>query len=282
MTAATQTVLLPDIALLRAAGADARTFVDGQFSNAVTDLTGGQTAFGAFCNPKGRALALARVGVDDDALLLAVDASVAEALLATLSRYILRAKVQLTLADDLAAYATVDASGGACAWRLAQDDAGPLTLLAAPPGRAEPSAADARRFALRALRAGLPALDAATVGEFVPQMLNLDLLEGISFTKGCYTGQEIVARTQNLGTIKRRMLRFATDGEAPPAPGDAVQVADGGAAVGRVVTAVASEDGVELLAVVRLSELSAPLALADGRRLEQRSLPYAIPELATE
>ncbi len=270
---------LPHIAILRAAGADARSFIDGQFTNAVAALDKGQTAYGAFCNPKGRAMALARVGATDDGLLLAVDADVADALVATLSRYILRAKVNLAPAADLAAYASGDATDGAFAWPLADDGDGAMTLIAGAPGLADTAPDDADRFALRALRAGLPALAAATAGEFVPQMLNLDLLEGISFTKGCYTGQEIVARTQNLGTIKRRMLRFAADGDAQPAAGAAVHAA-GGVTAGKVVTAAASGTGIELLAVVRLSELGGPLTLDDGRTLQRLDLPYAIPELA--
>jgi folate-binding protein YgfZ len=117
----------------------------------------------------------------------------------------------------------------------------------------------------------------ATRGEFVPQMVNLDLLDGISFSKGCYPGQEIVARTRYLGRVKRRMLRFATAGAAPP-PGMALAGPAGPA--GQVVRAAHAGTGAELLAVVMLEALPGPLALADGTPLAPLPLPYAVPELA--
>ena len=117
---------------------------------------------------------------------------------------------------------------------------------------------------------------ATTTGEFVPQMVNLDLLGGISFTKGCYTGQEIVARMKYLGRVKRRMLRFSAP-DTPPAPG-APLYADRGV-VGQVVSSAPTASGTEFLAVVVLDDLPGPFHLDDrktrpARRLE---LPYEIP-----
>jgi tRNA-modifying protein YgfZ len=100
------------------------------------------------------------------------------------------------------------------------------------------------------IAAGLPQLSAPTYESFIAQMLNLDLLGGISFDKGCYTGQEIIARTHYRGSVKRRLFRFASASTQVPAPGS--QVMKGSSQVGEVVDAVATDTGCELLAVVAI------------------------------
>ncbi len=112
-----------------------------------------------------------------------------------------------------------------------------------------PASADAL---LAEIRLGLPSIGAPVVEHFVAQMLNLDLLDAVSFDKGCYPGQEVIARVRHLGSVKRRMRRYACDAETPPAPGAAVVTADG-ANVGEVVRAERAERGSELLAVVEHS-----------------------------
>jgi len=121
---------------------------------------------------------------------------------------------------------------------------------------------------------GLPQVYAASSGAFVPQMLNLDLLDAISFTKGCYTGQEIVARTQHLGRIKRRLLGYRTAaGEAPATLSglylDRKKVAE-------VLVAATLDDSVRLLAVTSLDARGLPLQTGDGRSAEPVELPYAV------
>jgi hypothetical protein len=129
---------------------------------------------------------------------------------------------------------------------------------------------------LAEIRAGLPTIVTATSGEFVPQMVNLDLVGGISFTKGCYTGQEIVARMKYLGRVKRRMLRFSTPGAAP-APGAPVHASRG--PVGQVVASAPASSGSEFLAVIVLDDLPGPFFLDEGRALpaHRLELPYDIP-----
>ena len=132
-----------------------------------------------------------------------------------------------------------------------------------------------------AVAAGIPAITAATQDQFTPHMLNLDLVGGVSFDKGCYTGQEIVARTQYLGQVKRRLARFAT--AAPAVAGTAVY-ADA-AQVGTVVSAARSPTGgFELLAVTQTHATrgggnAAALHLGpDGPVLRPLLLPYSVPE----
>jgi len=124
------------------------------------------------------------------------------------------------------------------------------------------------------IRAGVPILRSATTESFVPQMVNLDLLDAISFTKGCYVGQEIVARTQNLGRIKRRMFRLMS-AHAGIAAGDTVNA--GQDVAGYVVDAMPLDDGMELLAVLKLDKLNLELT-SNSVSLSRAELPYTIPE----
>jgi hypothetical protein len=115
---------------------------------------------------------------------------------------------------------------------------------------------------------------AASTEAFVPQMLNLDLLDAISFSKGCYTGQEIVARTQNLGRIKRRCARFRLP-DGPPLPPLAGLTLDG-SKVAEVVMSARTADALELLAVTSLEAWGRTLRAEDGREAVPLSLPYPI------
>jgi folate-binding protein YgfZ len=137
---------------------------------------------------------------------------------------------------------------------------------------------DTTAWRLANIRAGIPTVWAETRESFVPQMLNLDLLAAISFSKGCYVGQEIIARTQNLGRIKRRMYRFETPAAAEIQPGDPVY-ADGSSA-GTVVDAVTTGKISELLAVIRIESMVHTLSLAESGAIPLASvqLPYSVPE----
>ncbi|HEY5809615.1 MAG TPA: hypothetical protein VIT67_16690, partial [Povalibacter sp.] len=128
---------------------------------------------------------------------------------------------------------------------------------------------------LQDIRAGLPQVYGSTHEHFVAQMLNIDLLGGISFEKGCYTGQEVIARTHFRGSVKRRMFHFRAGCAAPP-PGTRIVAA--GAHAGDVVDAVTTADGCELLAVVSLGQIDGLLDLAEipGSALERLSLPYEV------
>jgi folate-binding protein YgfZ len=176
-----------------------------------------------------------------DSIALLLPASMVERTAVRLRRYVLRSKVAIDVAQEVAdlpeshAYREPD-------WRLA------------------------------GIRAGLPQVYPETHEAFVAQMLNLDVLGGVSFDKGCYTGQEIIARTHFRGAIKRRMFRFATSG-LPPVPGARILVGDQHA--GDVVDAAATKEGSELLAVIALAQHEAALEL-EGLALRKLPLPYAI------
>jgi folate-binding protein YgfZ len=191
--------------------------------------------------------------------------------------YILRAKAQAAVLDMplTGLIGPAGEPGGAQAVRLHGQDTRHL-LLGAAAARAGAVSSPRSAWQLADIRAGLPAVLTATTGEFVPQMVNLDLIGGISFTKGCYTGQEIVARMKYLGRVKRRMLRFRTAGDAPP-PGAALYASRG--PVGKVVTSAPAESGSEFLAVVPLDDLPGPFCLDEAGTVPalRLELPYEIP-----
>jgi folate-binding protein YgfZ len=130
------------------------------------------------------------------------------------------------------------------------------------------------------LRAGVPTVYPQTIEAFVPQMANMQLIDGVSFRKGCYTGQEIVARMQYLGKLKRRMYLAHVDTDRPPAPGDELfsQASASGQGTGKIVDArPAPEGGYDLLAVIEIDAAErGKLHLNDGSgpTLELRDLPY--------
>jgi tRNA-modifying protein YgfZ len=128
---------------------------------------------------------------------------------------------------------------------------------------------------LAGIRAGLPQVYPETYETFVAQMLNLDVLGGVNFEKGCYTGQEIIARTHFRGAIKRRMFRFEC-ACPPPAPG--TRVLAGEQHAGDVVDAAATGAGCELLAVTNLAQQDAELELESNRgaRIRKLPLPYSL------
>ena len=280
-------VRLEQLAWIGARGPDARKFLQGQVSQDVLGQPTDRVALAGLHNPQGRAVAILRlVPLAEDALLLGLPAEIAAAVIQRLRRYVLRAKLALEdvsadwlaigLAGDEAA-ATLAAVGllptrpepGALArqgerlaWRHSADPERFIVL--APRGNEWPPAlqpaddgaatAAQRNWQSADVAAGLPQVRAATAEAFVAQMLNLDVLQGISFEKGCYTGQEVIARAHYRGRVKRRLQRFRTLGApaAKLAPGDTGMLPDGRGF--RVVEVAALADGrVEFLAVAPLS-----------------------------
>jgi hypothetical protein len=286
-------------------GADARTFLQGQLSNDLRKLTP-QCALLASCNSaQGRVQAVITLLERDEGIIALIPTAMAQRLLARLRSYVLRSKVAFVAEPDyvLAPLTATQAAGmldtppqepGAC---VTQDTAlGRLSLLRwwsaderyllLAPRTAVQATSDGEedlRWRRADIVAGLPQVYPETHESFVAQMLNLDLLSAIGFDKGCYTGQEIIARTHYRGTIKRRTLRFTANG-AVPAPGTRVLHAGGHA--GEVVDACAASAGsghaCELLAVIGLDHADGALTL-DGiadSSLTRLSLPYAIPQAA--
>jgi tRNA-modifying protein YgfZ len=283
-------VRLAHLGALRVAGPDASPFLQGQLSAEMTAL-GPTHALLAACNSaQGRVQAVTWLIERDDGVALILPESMMESVAARLRKYVLRAKVKvesgagrlLAGVVDAAALADIDELSPA---RAHVQQAGvsfvrlpghaQILLLANAPSWSELNPSSDLAWRLEGVRAGLPQVYPETHEAFVAQMLNLDLLDAISFTKGCYTGQEIIARTHYRGAIKRRMFRFSAPCP-PPAPG--TRIAAGDQHAGDVVDAVAVQDGCELLAVVSLAQVGQRLALesSTGVPLQPLTLPYEV------
>ena len=279
------TTPLAHLALLRFTGPDAASFLQGQLTCDTRLLADGRTQFGACTSSQGRVIALLRLRQTEGAVLALLPLELVEDVARHLRRYVLRAKVAIESAADLRLYALHRASAASMAEGVAFDYADGRRLVAMPRAAPPPagsavypqSPADVDRdWRAADIAAGLPQVVAATSQAFVPQMLNLDLLDAISFGKGCYTGQEIVARTQHLGRIKRRTLRYRL---APgPEPVPLAGLHRDGVKVAEVLQAATVRDGVELLAVTARESRGATLEADDGRVATPLELPYAVPD----
>ena len=280
---------LDDLGTLRFSGADAGKFLQGQLSNDVSALSATALLRAGMHNPQGRTLALLwLMAVDGGDILAVLPRELLAMIVPLLRRYVLRAK--LTISDLSMEYriyglASPDACAGAAGHRIAHGAQGQQRMLLLQSAR-EPPPQDATmardRWRALDIAAGLPQVYGATSGQFVAQMLNLDCIDAISFTKGCYTGQEVIARAHYRGRIKRRLQRFSSRTAARLAAGDSGRLDDGRSF--RVVEAVAQADGSsEFLAVAALPGAGAEAdeaAQPPGQGLAYRALPlpYALPE----
>lgn len=293
---ALQHAALRDTVCLEARGADAAAFLHAQLSRSVADLEETRAPLAAWADPRGRVRALLRVCPQHDRWLLVTPRDGADDLLKKLRMFVLRSKVTLARADDLHVAALLgDADEWLAARGVRADDAPPNLLVTANEvafvrigpsywqalGAAAAlasltaglSAASATEATLAEVRLGIPAITPALAERFVAQMLNLDELDAVSFDKGCYPGQEVIARVHNLGGVKRRARRYASPAE-PPAIGAAVLAA--GAQVGEVVRSTPALSGCELLAVVEHAAAGSALT-CNGAPLAELPLPFAVP-----
>lgn len=274
---------LDDLAVIGVRGNDALRFLQGQLSQDLELLAGRGALLAGVHNPQGRCLALLRVlRVADDQLLLVLPAGLADRIRLLLARYVLRARV--TLSDASATWRVYGAGGpdaaAAASTRLsmAMDSLGMRQLIIAPRGEPAPDgeAASRESWRLDDIAAGVPEVGNAISGLFVAQMLNLDLLDAIAFDKGCYTGQEVIARAHYRGQVKRRMQRFFTESEQPLAPGARILLDD--ARVAQLVMAAPAEGGgQEFLAV---TTLRAPAS--GGNSDTEEVVASAAPVIATQ
>ncbi len=297
---------LSHLGLLQIEGADALTFLQGQVTNDVKQLNGEIAHYSGYCNPKGRLLALFLAFAHKDHIHLQLPAELIAPIAKRLKMYVMRSKVEIQ--DVSESIIKIGLNGpkaiellSALFSQIPQDDYELVTLengaLLKLPGKQprfeiftdianapniwnslapQTKTVDAAYWELLEIQAGIPEVYAKTQEEFVPQMLNLDLLNGINFKKGCYTGQEIVARTHYLGTVKRRTQLAHIDSTTPPNAGDDV-LNSNGEIVGKVVRCAPSHSGgYDLLAEIRLESVEAGMLAANGSTLSMQQLPYEL------
>ena len=302
---------LGNFGLIQVSGADAQTFLQGQFSNDVKDVTEESSQLSSYNSPKGRMYASFRLMRFGETYLMLLPGENIEPTIKRLRMFVLRSDVKL---DDVSEnFSVLGVAGPDCRSALQalfndtpsevngvkQWDNGLIvhvpgsidrfqiicTKATAAPYREslgkQLSDASTDEWKRLDIEAGIPHIYISTREEFVAQMVNLHSIGGVSFTKGCYPGQEIVARMHYLGKLKKRMYRIHVDGDALPQPNtNIVEVgSDNTQSVGQIVDAVAlPSGGFEALAVLQIkSAESAKLALensASGIQIE--ALPYEV------
>lgn len=277
----------PGMANVEVRGPDAAGFLHAQLTSDVEALAPGGAALGAWCTPRGQVRNLFWLVRRRDGARFSLVAPAREAddLARRLRTFVLRAKVEVERTGDRVAGAAgpgseafvvgwagrVPAPGAAAerAGRVAvHPPVGPTRFLAFGPDLDErPPAGSEAGWRRLEIAAGIAWLTDETRESFIPQMLDLDRRGAVSFDKGCYPGQEVVARARYLGRVKRRLrLGRVADGP-PPAPGDRLR--SGGRAAGTIVAAEREEtgEGYELLAVLDVDRADGRIEVEDGRRL---------------
>jgi folate-binding protein YgfZ len=310
------------LGLLAFSGADAASFLHNQLTNDVEYLGTGEVRLAGYCTPKGRLLATMLLWKTEEAIVLALPRALLPAIQKRLQMFVLRAKVKVQdlseeqaivgLAGARAAtalqtwfpelpaqpYAKIDNAAGTLMrladganampryqWIAAND----LAVEAWPRLSATLPLAGEAAWMLGDIQAGVPQITLATQEKFVPQMINFELIGGVNFRKGCYPGQEIVARSQYLGKLKRRMMLASVDQANKTAetiqPGVEIFSSDDPEQpCGMIVNAADSGDGsVSCLVEIKLAAQDGGAihaGSADGPLLHFHSLPYSLAEAA--
>ncbi len=291
--------------VLAVRGADAGKFLQGQLTCNINYLSDTQASLGARCTQKGRMQSSFRIVLEGDGVLLAMAGELLEPQLADLKKYAVFSKSKLT--DESASWVRFGLDHGDAALSSlglelpAETDSVArhegLIAIRVSPNRAELwvpadqsdsikgklsaqlSEAELNQWLLGQIRAGIGQVMPSTRELFIPQMLNLQAVGGVSFKKGCYTGQEIVARMQYLGKLKRRLYRVQLDASELPEPGTPLFAPSHGSSIGEVVLAARAEKNIELLAVLQAEAAEAGdlhLGTAEGPTLHLLDLPYEL------
>lgn len=289
--------------VLAVRGPDAGKFLQGQITCNIDYLKDGSASLGARCTPKGRMLSSFRILPDTDGFLLAMASELVEPQLTELKKFAAFSKSQLfdesknwlrfglKGADETLirlglklpqALSQVARHDGLIAIRL---DSGRAELWV-PTGQVEKvkpiltaqlTEAPLNSWLLAQVRAGIGQVFGATSEQFIPQMINLQAVGGVSFRKGCYSGQEIVARMQYLGKLKRHLYRLSLNDQQLPEPGTELFSPVHSSSVGEVVLAATEERGIELLAVLQDDAAQSSqihLGSPEGTSLHLLNLPY--------
>jgi len=297
---------LSHLGLLQIQGEDAITFLQGQVTNDVKQLDGHVAHYTAYCSPKGRMLALFLAFAHYDHVHLQLPKELVASIAKRLKMYVMRSKVEII--DVSESIIKIGLSGQNAAdllkphfstipennYELVSLENGAVLKLPGALPRYEiftdlnsgkliwndlcqhTTAVGAPCWDWLEIQAGIPEVTLNTQEQFVPQMLNLDLLGAINFKKGCYTGQEIVARTHYLGKVKRRTHLAQLNAKVQPKAGDDV-FNDAGEAVGKVVrSAITAMDSYDLLVEIRLESVESGKVFIEGIALTIKPLPYPI------
>ncbi len=309
---------LTHLGTIAVSGEDAAKFLHAQLTNDIEQLTPGEVRLAGYCSAKGRMLASMLAWRDGDTVMLQLPQELLPAILKRLKMFVLRAKV--TLSDTSATQVAIGVAGQRAAARLtelagltlpqqvyAKTTQGQQVLLRLPDAAGAPRyqwvgdteramhiwpalvqavpQASSSQWRRSEIDAGIPMIVAATQEKFVPQMINFELIGGVNFRKGCYPGQEIVARSQYLGKLKRRMLPAQVDANDVLPGADVYASTDPTQPSGQIVNAEPIASGrsaclVELKTAVLEQGATLHLGAPDGAQLQLQSLPYPLTEPA--
>ena len=315
--AVTENTIIADLhhfGLIRVSGKEAADFLQNQFTNDIHDVSDNQSQLSAYCSPKGRMLASFRIFQFNSDYYLELSADILEATLKRLRMFVLRSKV--TLDDVSNEWCRIGIAGENAPQLLAthfaniptednqvvaENNSVLIHLPGSPPcfevhGTADTltsiwtslqqnNAKPVGKIAWDSLgtQAGIPVIQAKTIEAFVPQMANFSAIGGVSFTKGCYPGQEVVARMHYLGKLKRRMYLAHIDTDTVPEPGDELFPSgdQDTQSCGKIVQAQpAPSGGVNMLAVLQISvaeqESSIHVGSPDGSTIALLDDPYPV------
>lgn len=257
---------LKEMAVVEVSGADAMGFLHGQFTNHINEI-GDAFRLAAYCQPQGRILSLMRVVKKEDLFYLIMPQDLIEGFIKRLSMFILRSKVSIRLADELAVFGVISLNkqlpdidhavidndmviGRVSNWGNLQ-----RALLVANPEKVLNQmqvTEDSAMWFLSEIETSTPWVFEKTKEAFIPQWINLDLIGGLVFDKGCYPGQEIISRMQHLGKTPRRLVLLKSDSKVQVEPKSDVFL--NGEAVGQAVAGVQTQDKTLVLVSMSIKE----------------------------
>lgn len=302
---------LSHYSIIEASGDDVIDFLQGQLTNDIKLVTENSGQLNAYCNPKGRILANFRIFKRGESIFLRLRSDISEATLKRLRMFIMRSKVELTdRSNDLVRMGVAGLNATKTLKDLFSqlpqntDESsteneltiiklagntprfeihGPFEQISEIWNKLNPNAVmvGQNSWNLLTIRAGIPEIVSETIEDFVPQMVNLQAINSLSFTKGCYPGQEVVARMHYLGKLKRRLFIAMVDSENLPLSGESIMTSDENQQkVGEIVTAsFSSENKVELLAVLQIEKAeneTLHIGSSTGPVITLIELPYSL------
>jgi hypothetical protein len=304
---------LTDLGLLLFSGDDAANFLHNQLTNDVEHLASSEARLAGYCSPKGRLLATFLMWKSSEGIVLQLPRQILPAVQKRLQMFVLRAKVKIAESGSVilglcghgaeealrglfgalpaAPYAKLDTEKGtlirvgdaATAPRYQWITTVDTATLVWPQLISKLQPAGTAAWRLSDIRAALPRIVADTQDKFVPQMVNFEAVGGVNFKKGCYPGQEIVARSQYLGKLKRRMVPALIDTASAKAGMEVFSEADPDQPCGMIVNAEAcAANQSAVLVEMKTAAMESPIHLgaADGPLLTLQPLPYALPDAA--
>ncbi len=273
---------LDHFSIISISGADSTEFIQGQMTQDISAIGDDEARMTAILNPQGRVMSTALIMHWDDSIILVLNKDTVDDLIVWLSRFILRSKVTVSrleahiygLNQNLADIESdsLDLEKEIFCLRSIETDAERTLLITKSLhdfSKSSITTMSSRNWQLADIQAGIPIIYKENIAKFIPQMVNLDLINGISFNKGCYTGQEIVARVQHRGKIKRRMFHISTQqSNTEIRPGTPVLLGD--SEVGTIIQSVQYKNQIHSLAVIK-NDASKKKLLVNGSAIKIQS-----------